>query len=174
VMVQRNADGTLTVTTAAGEQPEANPDPNDPDGATEVEDGQGGVMSVDDNDGHAVLPANLPITVTNTCTTITITAKAGQSFSRLRFEENIKDGDGGSKLKFDGPFTSPQTFTLIAQSARIRIELFDSTGRQVLDVRAPISAFTTVAGQPTPAPCPSPTATAAPSASPQPTASPAK
>ena len=120
---------------------------------------------VNDNDGHSVLPSNLPILVTNSCTTITIAAKSGQSFSRLRFEENLRDGDGGSKFKFDGPFTSPQTFPLIAQSARIRIELFDANGRQLLDVRAPISAFTTVAGQPTPSPCPSVSPTASPVAS---------
>ncbi|HEX5274275.1 MAG TPA: hypothetical protein VFW34_03295 [Candidatus Rubrimentiphilum sp.] len=174
VMVQRNADGTLTVTTAGGEQPEMNPDPNDPDGEQEVEDGQGDTEMVSDNDGHAVLPSNLPITVTNTCTTITIAAKSGQSFSRLRFEENVRDGDGGSKLKFDGPFTSPQTFALIAQSARIRIELFDANGKQVLDVRAPIGAFTAVAGQPTPSPCPSvsPGASPLPSPSPLPTGTP--
>jgi hypothetical protein len=168
VLVQRNADGSLTVTTAGGELPEANPDPNDPDGEQEVEDGQGGTEMVNDNDGHAILPSNLPIVVTNSCTTITIAAKAGQSFSRLRFEENLRDGDGGSKFRFDGPFTSPQTFPLIAQSARIRIELFDANGRQVLDVRAPIAAFTAVAGQPTPSPCPS----VSPSASPVPTATP--
>lgn len=166
VMVQRNADGSLTVTVVGGEQAEANPDPNDPDGSQETEDGQGNVSMVDDNDGHTVLPANLPIVVTNSCTTITITAKAGQTFSRLRFEENVRDGDGGSKLKFDGPFTSPQTFPLIAQSARIRIELFDAGGRQVLDVKAPVGAFTAASGQPTPSPCPSTTPTAAPTAAP--------
>ncbi|HET9393182.1 MAG TPA: hypothetical protein VFO29_06675 [Candidatus Rubrimentiphilum sp.] len=166
VMVQRNADGTLTVTVAGGEQPEASPDPNDPDGAEEVEDNQGNVEMVDDNDGNSTLPSNLPIVVTNTCTTITIAAKTGQTFSRLRFEENIHDGDGGSELKFDGAFTSPQTFALIAQSARIEIELFNATGQEVLDVRAPISAFTAVSGQPTPSPCPS-KAPATPS--PQPT-----
>ncbi len=168
VMVQRNADGTLTVTTSGGEQPKTTPDPNDPDGEQEVEDGQGNTEMVNDNDGHAVLPANLPIVVTNTCTTITIAAKSGQSFSRIRFEENVRDGDGGSKFTFDGPFTSPQTFSLIAQSARIRIELFDANGKQVLDVRAPIGAFTAVAGQPTPSPCPPVT----PSASPVPTGTP--
>lgn len=172
VMVQRNADGTLTVTVAGGEQAEANPDPNDPDGSQETEDGQGNVTTVDDNDGHNVLPSNLPITVTNSCTTITIAAKPGQTFSRLRFEENLRDGDGGSKLKFDGPFTSPQTFPLIAQSARIRIELFDSSGRQALDVKAPISAFTAGSGQPTPSPCPSATPTSSPVPTPTPTAMP--
>jgi hypothetical protein len=166
VMVVRNADGTLTVTVAGGEQAEANPDPNDPDGSQETEDGQGDVSSVDDNDGHSVLPSNLPIVVTNTCTTITIAAKAGQTFARLRFEENVHDGDGGSKLKFDGPFNSPQTFPLIAQSARLRIELFNAAGKEVLDVRAPIGSFTAVSGQPTPSPCPSSAPTAAPTATP--------
>lgn len=170
VMVQRNADGTFTVTTVGGEQPETNPDPNDPDGEQEVEDGQGDTEMVNDNDGHATLPSNLPIVVTNSCTTITIAAKPGQSFARLRFEENLRDGDGGSKLKFDGAFTSPQTFPLIAQSARIRIQLFDANGKQVLDVRAPIGAFTAVAGQPTPSPCP--TGTPSASASPVPTGTP--
>lgn len=167
VAVQKNADGTLTVTVVSGDQPKTNPDPNDPDGEQEVEDTQGNPEVVMDNDGHSVLPSNLPITITNTCTSVTLTAKAGQTFSRLRFEENVHDDDGGSKLKFDGPFTSPQTFALISQSARIRIELFDATGRQVLDVKAPINAFTVAPGQPTPSPCP-----ATPSPSPVPTATP--
>lgn len=169
VLVQVNADGTLTVTVASGDQPEASPDPNDPNGSTENEDSKGNPTSIDDSDGNAALPSNLPITVASTCSTVTVTP-VDSHIASMRFEENVHDGDGGSKLKYEGPFTQAMQFALIAQSARLEIRLFDAGGQQLLDVKAPINAFTSQPGAATPAPCPSvsPTASASPAASPSP------
>jgi hypothetical protein len=163
VLVQVNPDGTLSVTVASGDQPTANPSPDDPNESQEDEDHDGTPTSVDAGKNNAVLPANLPVAVTSTCSSITLTPKDSK-IAELRFEENVQDGEDGSKFKYEGPFTGAMTFALVSQSARIRIRLFDANNNQLLDVKAPIGAFTAQPGQATPAPCPSP--------SPSPAASP--
>jgi hypothetical protein len=165
VLVQVNADGSLTVTVASGDQPTANPSPDDPNESAANEDHDGNPTSIDDGDKNATLPANLPVGVSSTCTAIALTPRDSKIAS-LRFEENVQDGDGGSKLKFEGPFTAAMTFPLVAQSARIEIRLFDAGNAQLLDVKAPVGAFTAQPGQATPAPCPSPTLAPSPSPSP--------
>lgn len=152
VLVQVNADGTITVSVSGGTQPKASPAPDDPNGSDETEDGHGNATSVDENDGSTTLPANLPITVTATCTTVTL-APLSSAIASARFEENLDDGDGGSKFKYEGPFTAAMQFPLIAQSARLRIELFDAGNVRLLDLRAPLSAFG-VNACPTPSPSP--------------------
>jgi len=158
VLVQVNADGTITVSVSSGTQPQASPAPDDPNGSSETEDGHGNATSVDENDGGTSLPANLPVSVSATCENVTLTP-VSSAIAGLRFEENVRDGDGGSKLKYEGPFTAAMTFPLIAQSARLRIELFDAQRRQLLDVKAPLSAFGVSA-------CASASPSASPSATP--------
>lgn len=172
VLIQVNADGSLTVTVASGDEPEERPADNDPNGSTSTQDGDGTPTMVDDGDDNAALPANLPITVSATCTQITITPTSSK-IAAMRFEENLRDGDGGNEFRYQGPFSAAMTFPLIAQGARIEIRIFDSEHSQLLDVKAPINAFTAQPGQPTPAPCPSPSpnVTASPSASPSPSPS---
>jgi hypothetical protein len=152
VLVQVNPDGTLNVTVAGGDEPTANPDANDPNESQETEDHDGSPTSVDDGDGNTMLPANLPITVSSTCSNITI-APLDSKIASIRFEENVRDGEGGSKFKFEGAFNAAMTFPLIAQSVRIEIRLFDANNNQLLDVKAPVGAFTAQPGQATPAPC---------------------
>jgi hypothetical protein len=152
VLVQVNADGTITVSVSGGTQPKASPAPDDPNGSDETEDDHGNATSVDENDGSTALPANLPITVTATCTIVTLTPLTS-TIASARFEENIEDGDGGSKFKYEGPLTAAMQFPLISQSARLRIELFDARNTQLLDLRAPLSAFG-VNACPTPSPSP--------------------
>jgi hypothetical protein len=160
VLVQVHADGTLTVSVSSGTQPQSSPAPDDPNGSSETEDGHGNATSVDENDGGAALPANLPVSVRATCENVTLTPLS-PAIASLRFEENVRDGDGGSKLKYEGPFTAAMTFPLIAQSARLRIRLFDTQQQQLLDVKAPLSAFGVSA-------CASADPSASPSESPSP------
>lgn len=156
VLVQVNTNGTITVSVASGTQPEASPSPGDPNGESETESDNGSVESVTENDGNSTLPANLPFTVSATCTTVTLTP-ALAAIANLRFEENVEDSDGGSKFKYEGPFTAAMSFPLISQTARLRIELFDAQNTQLIDVRAPSAAFGV-----------SSCSTASPSASPSP------
>jgi len=156
VLVHVNADGTITVSVSGGDEPEASPSPGDPDGSTSVEDGHGNPQDVDDNGG--LLPANLPVSIVSNCMQITLTPLDAKIAS-LRFEQNVEDNDGGSKFKYEGPFTSPMTFPLVSQAERLRIELFDGNGQRLLDVRAPIGALTQAPGTATPVPCPSASST---------------
>lgn len=153
VLVQVNGNGTITVSVSGGTQPQVSPPPGDPNGSTETEDDHGDATSVDENNGSTTLPANLPVKVTSDCSTITI-APLSVNIASARFEENVEDGDGGSKFKYEGPFTAAMTFPLIAQSARLRIGLFDAQSNQLLDVRAPLTAFG-ITNCPTPSPEPS-------------------
>jgi hypothetical protein len=155
VLVQVNPDGTLNVTVASGDQPTMNPSPDDPNESQENESHDGSPSSVDAGKNNAVLPSNLPVALAQSCSNITLTPK-DPKIAALRFEENVQDGDDGSKFKYEGPFTAAMTFPLVAQSARIEIRLFDANNNQLLDVKAPIGAFTAQAGQASPAPCPSP------------------
>jgi hypothetical protein len=165
VLIQVNADGTLSVSVVSGDKPEASPPPDDPNGSSDTEESNGTPVSIDDDDGNAALPANLPISVASSCSSITVTPLSSKIAS-MRFEENVQDGDGGSKFEFQGAFTSAMTFPLVAQSARLEIRLFDSANTQLLDVKAPIDAFTAQPGQPTPAPCASTSPSPAPTATP--------
>jgi len=174
VFVQVNPDGTLTVTTSGGTQPTASPAPGDPDGSTSTEDKNGTPTIVNDNDGKTTLPSNLPIVVTDACSTVTVAPASGKSFARLRFEENVHDGEGGSKLKYDGAFNGPMSFPLVSQAARLHIQLFDANHHQVLELQAPIGAFTatSVTASPSPSASPSALPSASPAASPSPSSSP--
>jgi hypothetical protein len=154
VLIQVNPDGTLSVSVVSGDTPEASPPPDDPNGSSDTEDSNGEPLSIDDDNGNTVLPANLPVSVVSSCTSITVTPNSSKIAS-MRFEENLQDGDGGSQFRYEGPFTAAITFPLVAQSARLEIRLFDAANTQLLDVKAPIDAFTAQPGQPTPTPCPS-------------------
>ena len=154
VLVQVNSDGTLTVSVAAGTQPEASPSPDDPNGTTETEDDHGDATSVDENNGSTTLPANLPVSVASDCKMIALTPLSS-SIASARFEENVEDADGGSQFKYEGPFTAAMSFPLIAGSARLRIELFDAQNDRLLDLRAPLTAFG-ITNCATPSPSPSP------------------
>lgn len=164
VLVQVNSDGTLTVSVSSGTQPQASPSPGDPNGTTETEDDHGDATSVDENNGSTVLPANLPVSVTATCTTVTITP-VSSAIASARFEENIKDGDGGSGFKYEGPFTAAMTFPLVSQIERLRIELFTASSTQLLDLKAPLTAFgvnLSSCTSPSPSASPSPSPSASP------------
>ena len=140
VLVQVLSNGTISVSVSGGTQPVASPSPADPNGSTETEDDRGDVESVDENNGNASLPANLPISVTSDCKTVTLTPLSS-AIASARFEENIEDGDGGSEFKYEGAFTAAMTFPVVAQSARLRVELFDAQHNHLLDLKAPLSAF---------------------------------
>lgn len=147
-----NADGTITVSASASNST-ASPAPSAEDNETEIEDANGNPIEIDDaND--AVLPSNLPFALSSNCTSITITPASGSSFSRLIFEEKTADGDSGARFQYDGPFTGTLTFAVVSASARIHIELFDQSGRSVLDVKVPLNAFTMPPSGATPSPCP--------------------
>jgi hypothetical protein len=155
VLVQVNSDNTIAVTVASGTQPTASPAPGDPNGSSETEDDHGDPQSVDENNGSTVLPSNLPVSVSATCSTVTLTPLSS-AIASMRFEENVEDGDGGSKFKYEGPFTAAMTFPLAAQSARLRIRLFDANNAQLLDLKAPLSAFgASSCASPSPSPTPS-------------------
>jgi len=136
-----------------------------------TEDNHGNVTAITST-GGIVLPANAPFTLTRTCTTLTL-APAGSAAAFIKFEEKGSDeeSDDAGRVKFEGAFTGPLTFAISAASARLHIEIFDAQHRRLIDVKAPIGAFTsgTATGA---SPCPSPTATATASASPQPSPSP--
>lgn len=159
VLVQVNSNGTIGVTVASGTQPTASPAPGDPNGSSETEDDRGDPESVDENNGSTVLPSNLPVSVSATCTTVTLTPLS-TAIASMRFEENVEDSDGGGEFKYEGPFTAAMTFPLSAQSARLRIELFDANNIQLLDLKAPLSAFgATACASPSASPSPSPSPT---------------
>jgi hypothetical protein len=169
VLITINADGTITVKSAADPDNKGVVDPNDPEQEDETEDNHGNVTSVTANSGN-VLPANAPFTLTRTCTTLTLTP-AGSSAAFIKFEEKGSDDedDNAGRVRFEGAFTGPLTFAISAASARLHIEIFDAQHHRLIEVKAPISAFTsgTATGA---SPCPSPSAT--PPASPEPSESP--
>jgi hypothetical protein len=169
VLITINADGTISVKSAADPDDKGVVDPNDPEQEDETEDDHGNVTSVTANSGN-VLPANAPFTLTRTCTTLTLTP-ASSAVAFLKFEEKGSDDedDGAGRVRFEGAFTGPLTFAISTASARLHIELFDAQHRRLIEVKAPIGAFTsgTATGA---SPCPSPSA--APSASPGASASP--
>lgn len=160
-----NPDGTITVTASASNST-ASPAPSAEDNETEVEDANGNPLEVDDANEN-VLPSNLPFTLSSNCTSLTLTPAPGSSFSRLIFEEKTEDGASGATFRYDGPFAGSLTFPIAAASARIHVELFDATGKSVLDVKAPLTAFTMPASGATPSPCPSLSPSPVPSASPR-------
>jgi hypothetical protein len=150
VTIQVNPDGTLTVTSAS---------PTGADNNSETEDHQGNPEEVND-DGNGMLPSNLQFTVSTNCTTITLTPTV-TTLSRLIFEEKVEDSDSAGRFRFDGAFNAPQTFPIAGASARIHIIVFDQSGKQLVEVKAPINALTPT-GSATAAPCPSIAPTASP------------
>jgi hypothetical protein len=166
VLVTVNADGTVTVTTAADKHDDGKVDADDPEQENEDEDGHGNVTSVTAGDA-VVLPANAPFSFVNACGTITLTPKGAAAF--LKFEEKGSDGesDDAGRVKFEGAFTAPLQFAVVSSAARVHIEIFDAQHKRLIEVKAPIGAFTS-GTNPNASPCPSPTATATASASPSP------
>lgn len=169
ILITVNADGTISVKSAGDPDDKGVVDPNDPEQEDETEDGHGNVTSIT-SAGGIVLPANAPFTLTRTCTTLTLTP-AGSAAAFIEFEEKGSDdeSDGAGRVRFEGAFTGPLTFAISAASARLHIQIFDAQHHRLIEVKAPIGAFTsgTATGA---SPCPSPTATA--SASPEPSESP--
>jgi hypothetical protein len=175
VLITVKADGTVTVTTAADANGTGVVDPNDPEQENEDEDGHGNVTSVTANNGN-VLPANAPFTLVNACGTITLTP-TNPAVAFIKFEEKGSDGedDNAGRVKFEGAFTGPLHFQVVSNAARVHVEIFDANHNRLIEVKAPISAFTSGTNA-NASPCPSPTASPTPSpaasASPGATASP--
>jgi hypothetical protein len=171
VLITVNADGTISVKSAADADDNGNVDPNDPEQEDETEDHHGNVTSVDASTG-VVLPANAPFALSRTCTTLTLTP-AGTAAAFIKFEEKGSDDedDDASRVKFEGAFTGPLSFAISAESARVHIEIFDAQHRRLIEVKAPISAFTSgtaTGASPCPSPAPSTSPSPAPSTSPTP------
>ena len=168
VLITVKADGTVTVTTAADRHDDGNVDPDDPEHEDQDQDGHGNVTSVTAGDA-VVLPANAPFSFVNACGTITLTPRGAAAF--IKFEETGSDGesDDAGRVKFEGAFTAPLQFAVVSSAARVHIEIFDAQHKRLIEVKAPIGAFTS-GTNPNASPCPSPTATA--SASPRASASP--
>ncbi|HYW54451.1 MAG TPA: hypothetical protein VE826_10800 [Dongiaceae bacterium] len=173
VLITINADGTISVKSAGDRDGNGIVDANDDEQEDATEDDHGNVTSVNAGSGN-VLPANAPFTLTRTCTTLTLTP-VGTTVASIKFEEKGSDAesDDAGRVRFEGAFTGPLTFPIASAAARLHIELFDAQHHRLIEVKAPISAFTS--GTSTGAsPCPSPSAapSATPSASPSPTATP--
>jgi hypothetical protein len=131
---------------------------------------------------NPMLPTNLPLSVIVCGATITLAVNTAASpppagSFRLEFREKVNDNDENAQLRFIGdPFTSSVTVPALASAARIEIKFFENQ-RQVLEIKAPLDAFTPATGAtPNPATCPTLTPLASPSAgasdSPEPSESP--
>lgn len=157
VLVTVKADGTITVSTSADPNGTGVVNDNDPEHDDADEDGHGNVTSMTAN-GNA-LPANAPFSLVDACGTITLTP-ASSAVASIKFEEKGSDGDSddNGRVRFQGAFTGPLSFPVVSGAARLHIEVFNAHGDRLIEVKAPISAFTSGAGA-SPAPCPSPTAT---------------
>ena len=169
IVITVNPDGTISVRSAGDRNDNGVVDSDDSEQEDETEDNHGNVTSITAT-GGSVLPANAPFALTRTCSTLTLTP-VGTAAAFIKFEEKGSDeeSDDLGRVKFEGAFTGPLTFAISAASARLHIEIFDAQHHRLIEVKAPISAFTS--GTPTGAsPCPSPSATA--SASPQASATP--
>jgi hypothetical protein len=171
VLITVKTDGSVTVTSAADKNGDGRVDPNDNEQESEDEDGKGNVTSVTAADGN-VLPANAPFTLVNACGTLTLTP-ASSAVASIKFEEKTSDGDSddNGRVRFEGAFTSALHFAVVSSAARVHIEIFDAQHRRLIEVKAPIGAFTS--GTAGASPCPSPTATVTPSPGPSASASPA-
>ena len=159
ILITVNPDGTISVKSAGDKHDDGVVDPDDPEQEDANEDGHGNVTSITATGGN-VLPANAPFTLTRSCTALTLTP-TNAAVASIKFEEKASDGDddNAGSVKFEGAFTGPLTFAISTASARLHIELFDAQHHRLIEVKAPISAFTS--GTATSAsPCPSPTATA--------------
>jgi hypothetical protein len=176
VLVTVKADGTVSVSTSADPGATGQMNPNDPEHEDEDEDGHGNVTSVTASGN--VLPANAPFTFVNACGVITLTPTSS-AVASIKFEEKGSDdeSDDAARFRFEGAFTGALQFPALSSAARVHIEIFDAQHRRLIEVKAPLSAFTS-GSTPAASPCPSPTAspaatpTASPTASPAPTASP--
>jgi hypothetical protein len=168
VLVTVKADGSVSVSTSADPGGTGEMNPNDPEHEDADEDGHGNVTSVTANGN--VLPANAPFTFVNACGVITLTP-ASSAVASIKFEEKGSDGesDDAGRVRFEGAFTGPLHFPVVSSAARVHIEIFDAQHHRLIEVKAPIGAFTS-GTNPGASPCPSPTSTA--SASPAPTATP--
>jgi hypothetical protein len=164
-LVTVNADGTITVTTAADPGGNGLVDSDDPEHEVQDEDGKGHVTSVTANDGN-VLPANAPFSLLNACGTITLTP-TDSAVASIKFEEKASDGDSddAGRVRFEGAFTGPLHFPVAASSARLHIEIFNAQHQRLIEVKAPIGAFTSGTSA---SPCPAPSATSTASGTPEP------
>jgi hypothetical protein len=167
ILVIVNGDGTVTVKSAADMHGDGNVDNDDPEQDNDTEDGHGGFSAITAN--GTVLPANAPFSLTDNCTSLTITP-VGSQVASVKFEEKTSDGedDDNGRERFEGPFTGPLTFPIIAGQARLEVQVFDAKGQSLIDVKAPLNAFTSGASA---SPCPSPSASASATPSPTPAAS---
>ncbi|MDB5092939.1 MAG: hypothetical protein JWO85_1040 [Candidatus Eremiobacteraeota bacterium] len=170
VLVTVKADGSITVSSSADPAGAGVVNPNDPEHEDTDEDGHGNVTSI--TASGSVLPANAPFSFVNGCGTITLTPTSS-AVARIKFEEKGSDdeSDDAGRFKFEGAFTAALHFPVISSAARVHIEIFDAQGKRLIEVKAPISAFTSGTNA-NASPCPS--ATAAPSTSPKPTPEPSE
>jgi hypothetical protein len=162
VLVTVKADGTVTVSTSADPGNTGQMNPNEPEHEDADEDGHGNVTSITANGN--VLPANAPFSFVNACGAITLTP-ASPAVASIKFEEKSSDGDSddAGRVRFEGAFTGPLQFPVVSSAARVHIEIFDAQHRRLIEVKAPIGAFTS-GTTPGASPCPS----ASPSPSPTP------
>lgn len=170
VLITVNPDGTIGVTSASDPSGSGVVNPNSDEKEDEIEDDKGNVTAVTSTGG--VLPANAPFTLTRTCTALTLTP-ASAAVASLKFEEKASDGesDDAGRVRFEGAFTGPLSFPVSSAAARLHIELFDAQHKRLIEVKAPITAFTSGTST-SPSPCPSPTGAATASPTPTPTGSP--
>jgi len=175
VLITINPDGSISVRSAGDRDDNGVIDPSDDEQEDAIEDDHGNVTSVNAGSGN-VLPSNAPFTLTRTCTTLTLTP-VGPAVASIKFEEKGADSesDDAGRVRFEGAFTGPLTFAIVTGSARLHIELFDAQHHRLIEVKAPIGAFTSGTST-APSPCPSPSPSASPSttpsASPSPTSTP--
>jgi hypothetical protein len=167
VLITVKADGTITVTSAADNDGSGVVSSNDQEQENEDEDGKGDVTSVTANGN--VLPANAPFTLLNACGTLTLTP-ASTAVASIKFEEKGSDdeSDDAGRVRFEGAFTGPLHFPVVSGAARLHIEIFNAQHQLLIEVKAPVGAFTSGTSA-SPAPCPSASATptASPSATPR-------
>jgi hypothetical protein len=166
VLITVKPDGTITVTSAADNDGTGMVDGNNPEEDNEDEDDRGNVSSV--TASGSVLPANAPFTLVNACGTLTLTP-TNPAVASIKFEEKGSDdeSDDAGRVRFEGAFTGPLHFPAVSGAARVHIEIFDAQHKRLIEVKAPVNAFTSGMGT-TASPCPSPAATP----SPTPTATP--
>ncbi|MFN2459761.1 MAG: hypothetical protein ABR591_03580 [Candidatus Velthaea sp.] len=162
VLVSANPDGTLSVKAAADPNNTGSVTPDEDEQQDAIEDGHGNVTTVNN---AAVLPANLPFNLANACGTITLTP-ANSAAASVRFEEKNSDDandHGDARVRYEGPFTQALTFPVLGNESRIHVIVFDAAHKQLVEVKAPLAAFTS--GSVKPAACPSTSPSPAPSAS---------
>lgn len=118
-------------------------DVSQPEEESENENSQTGEVATVSDDNDSKLPSNLPITVTlcGSTATVALMSAAPAGAYTLLFQEKASDNEDKDAIAYVvNPFKDPATFSLSSTKSRVRIEL-DRDGQQVLEVKAPLGAF---------------------------------